>query len=105
MVDSSPAGLEAWMPRYQESQRLELWKLVGSPANWLTAQGWLETCYLLMSWMRVSAGSILVVHLSCGCKLVGGMPVFSHARRSERSADIGGAKTLKKVQSKTIQAQ
>ena len=90
MVDSNAAGLEAWMPRYQEAQRLELWKLVGSLANWLTAQGWLETCYLLMSWMRVSAGSLLVVHLRGGCKVVGGMPVFSHARRSERSAEYTG---------------
>ena len=75
------------MPRYQEAQRLELWKLVGSLANWLRAQGWLETCYLLMSWMRVSASSfegsgyLVVVHLRGGCEVVGGLPVFSLARR------------------------
>ena len=35
------------MPRYQEAQRLELWKLGGSLANWLKAQGRLETLIVI----------------------------------------------------------
>ena len=85
MLHSNPAGLEAWMPRYQEAQRLELWVCLGSPASWLRAQGWLASCYLLMSCLRMSvssfggSGYFILVQSRGACDVAGGMPVFSHA--------------------------
>ena len=65
MVDSNPAGLEARMLGC-----LEPWRLVGFPLGW---QGWIG---LDVSGCWIGGGGG-----------IGGFLVFSHARRSRRSAD------------------